>query len=243
MDPRVKLFFIIGATTIALLIRDAGWMLGFSALVLLVSFKLGLDSSFLAKRLKHFVPVMLMAMLSQLIFVRTGRPVLQPGDTVLITSDALQRALSLVGRLIIIFSCAGIMIREDRQQVITALSKMKIPYMFSFMLMIALRFIPVFARSFSQAMISLQLRGIDLSKVPFKKKVSLYSSLMLPVVSDAMLKSQDLGISMEARGFRAYPKRTYAREVSLSGQDIIWLAGLAVGFVLLITLYLKGFGR
>lgn len=243
MDPRVKLLFIIGSTTIALLIRNAVWMLAFTAVVILISFILGLEASFLTKRLKHFLPVMLMAMLSQLVFVRTGSPALQIGDTVLFTNVALERAISLVGRLIIIFGCAGIMIGEDRQQVIAALSKMKIPYMFSFMLMIALRFIPVFSQSFSQSMTSLQLRGIDLTKVPLKKKVSLYSSLMLPVVSDAMLKSQDLGISMEARGFRAYPKRTYARQVRLSSADIVWLIGLSLGFGILTVLYLKGFGR
>lgn len=243
MDPRVKLFFIIGATTIALMIREFGWMLAFSIWALSLSFKLGLDSSFLLRRLKHFVPVMLVAMLSQLIFIRSGEPLLQWNETVLVTQTAFHRAFSLVGRLIIIFSCAGIMINEDRQRVITALAKMKIPYMFSFMLMIALRFIPLFADSFSQAMTSLQLRGIDLSNVPMNKKVTLYSSLMLPVVSDAMLKSQDLGISMEARGFRAYPVRTYARDVRLSALDIAWLAGLFISFGFIITLYLKGFGR
>lgn len=240
MDPRVKLCFILSATTLAILIRDARWMMGFAVLVLAVCLFLGLEPAFLKRRMKHFIPVMLAAMLSQFLFVRTGTPVVTVGDTVLIRGDAIERAFNLVGRLLIIFACAGVMINENRQRVITALAKMRIPYVFNFMLMIALRFIPVFSQSFSNAMISMQLRGINLARVPFGKKVGLYSSLLLPVVSDAILKSQDLAIAMEARGFRAYKQRTYARELHLQTKDIVWLLGIGTGLILFIYLYWKG---
>ena len=109
---------------------------------------------------------------------------------------------------------------------INALSQMGLPYTFCFSLHIAIRFVPFFAEAFSQALTALQLRGIDLRRVPLRKKLRLYSSLLLPVVTDAVVQARRLVITMEARGFGALPKRTLYQEVTMNTLD--WLAVLVL---------------
>jgi energy-coupling factor transport system permease protein len=108
---------------------------------------------------------------------------------------------------------------ENSRRVITGLTQIGIPYMFAFMMMTALRFIPDYSRAFSDALVSIQLRGIELKKVPFGKKLRLYGYLLLPVTADAVVKSQDLAIAMEARGFGSYKKRTSYTHLTMLAKD------------------------
>ena len=95
---------------------------------------------------------------------------------------------------------------ENSRRVIAGLTQIGVPYMFAFMMMTALRFIPEFGAVFADALVSIQLRGVELKKVPLGRKLRLYGYLLLPVTADAVVKSQDLAIAMEARGFGAQKK-------------------------------------
>ena len=83
------------------------------------------------------------------------------------------------------------------------------------------------------------MRGVDIRKVKVGKKIKLYSYLLLPVVSDAIVKSQELAMALEARGFQAYPTRTFYLDLKLSTWDKIAIAALIVLLFILLIFYKK----
>ncbi len=239
LDPRMKLLSIIVITTMALLFFDMLWMLGLSLAALLLNVLLGADFTALFRRMRRFTQLLLIIALVQIVFVRTGQPILSINEFTLIYGDGLTRALNTGMRYFVIICSAAIMAGENSRRVIASLTQMKVPYMFAFMLMITLRFLPVFMESFSDAMISIQLRGVELKKVKLGKKIKLYSHLLLPVVADAIIKSQDLSTAMEARGFGALKKRTAYLVVRMRKPDYLYLllfSSVSAGVIVLYYL-------
>ncbi|HBG00355.1 MAG TPA: hypothetical protein DDW87_02105, partial [Firmicutes bacterium] len=160
-DPRVKLLWTLLCTTGALLFVRPGWMASLCLFTLAGTLFLGADLGSFALRLKRFVPLFLMIGVVQMLFTRTGRPVVLVQEYTMITLDGLLRAMTMAMRFFIILCAASVMARENSRRVIAALTKMGVPYLFSFMLLTALRFLPVFRVAFSDALTAIQLRGID----------------------------------------------------------------------------------
>lgn len=222
LDPRMKLFTIIIITTLALVFVDPLWMFGLALTAVLLDVLLGANFTVFFRRMRKFTHLLLIIILVQIVFVRTGTPVLSINNFTLIYNDGLMRGVNTGLRYFIILCSAAVMAGENSRRVIASLTQMKVPYMFAFMLMITLRFLPVFMESFTDAMTSIQLRGVELKKVKIGKKIKLYSYLLLPVVAEAIIKSQDLSIAMEARGFGAMKKRTTYFVVHMQKLDYLY---------------------
>lgn len=223
LDPRIKLLSTIIITTLALLFLDPLWMLGLCATAFFLDVFLGASFKAFLKRIRKLTSLLFIIIAVQVVFVRTGEPVLFLNHFTLIYDDGLVRGVNTAMRYFVIICSAAMMAGENSRRVIASLTQMKIPYTFAFMIMITLRFIPVFSESFSDAMTSIQLRGIELKKVKLGKKVRLYGHLLLPVVADAIIKSQDLSTAMEARGFGANKKRTAYLVVRMRQLDYLFL--------------------
>lgn len=218
-DPRVKLLWVLLCTTGALVFFRPMWMLGLTLFSLGGTLLFGVSLQALGRRLRGFLPLALVILALHILFVRAGNPlVIIRGYPVLYSGGVMRGATTLL-RFFVILCSAAVMARENTRRVLTALTKLGISYLFSFMLMIALRFIPSFSTSFSDALIALQLRGVELKKIPFGQKIRLYKDLVLPVVADAVVKSKELAIVMEARGFGALPTRTSYLDVRMTFAD------------------------
>ncbi len=219
-DPRVKLLAIMLSTSMSILFRDVIFLLGVAVFSFVLTLVFGANYKFLFNKLKRFIKLLIGVCVIQIIFVRTGEPVFTVGDYTLVYSDGFFRGVSMGLRFFTLISSAAIMESENSRKVIASLSKLHVPYTFSFMIMLTLRFIPFFMESFTDAMVSIQLRGIEVEKIPFGKRIKLYGYLLSPVVADAVIKSQDLAMAMEARGFGAMKKRTSFIEVKMCAKDV-----------------------
>lgn len=241
LDTRVKLFFVLMLTTMALIFKDPLWMLGLCVTSLIIAIILNADIFMFFKRLQHFYTFLLIIFLVQIVFVRQGPPLFAIGDFTIITQDGLFRALNTGMRFFVILCTASIMSGENSRRVIQGLVQMHVPYIFAFMVNIALRFLPQFREVFSDALTSIQLRGIELKEVPIRKRVNLYGHLLLPVVADAIVKSQDLAVAMEARGFGAMPRRTSYHKLHMSLLDwTIFTAFLILGIIVIYLYFTIG---
>lgn len=228
LDPRIKLLSVIIITSLALFYQQPLWMLMLSVSAFCLTVMLGADFIAFFKRIRRFSGLLIIIALLQIIFVRTGESLLTTNGFVLAYSDGLLRGVNTSMRFFVIICSAAVMAGENSRRVIASLIKLKIPYTFAFMVMITLRFVPVFAESFSDAITSVQLRGVELKKVKPGKKIRLYSHLLLPVVADAIIKSQELSTAMEARGFGAMKKRTAYIDVCLGLKDYLFLIVLII---------------
>lgn len=230
LDPRVKLFFVTAAASLALLYKDTVQMLVLSAAVFIGAVLLGADLRSFFARLRRFLALIAGIAVLQAVFFRTGEPVIGLGNFPLLTQDGLSRGITTGMRLFVILCSASVMASENSRRVLQGLIQMRVPYMLCFMASTALRFLPSFSQDFSDALVSMQLRGIELRKVPARKRLKVFSSLLLPVIAGAVVKSQDLAAAMETRGFGAMKTRTSYDELQMRAADWIALILLALAF-------------
>lgn len=227
-DPRVKLLAILLTTTLALLFQSVWWMVGLTAITLVLALLLGADLMGFFKKFRAFLSLILLLVVVQLVFVREGNPLLVIGNFTLVTDLGLVRGVATGLRFFIILCAAGVMAAENYRRVVQGLVQLHVPYTFAFMLSIALRFLPLFGEEFSDSVTAIQLRGIELKEVKWRRRMSLYGHLLLPVVAGAVIKSQDLATAMEARGFRAKKQRTSYLHLTLTALDWTLLVALVL---------------
>jgi len=63
--------------------------------------------------------------------------------------------------------------------------------------------------------------------------------LFFPVVYGALIKAQQLSEAMEARGFRAYPQRTYLRRLKLNPADYVLMLSFVAATLVLVWVQIR----
>ncbi|MGB9663011.1 MAG: energy-coupling factor transporter transmembrane component T family protein [Moorellaceae bacterium] len=113
--------------------------------------------------------------------------------------------------------------------------KLKVPYLYAFMLVTALRFIPILREELDLILQAQRARGYDLEGRNFIRKIKAILPLALPLLLLSVRRARTMAISMETRGFGSGP-RTHLRTIDLQPQDIVVMAFCLVCVVLLAVL-------
>jgi energy-coupling factor transport system permease protein len=109
-----------------------------------------------------------------------------------------------------------------------ALRKMGLPFGMAFILTAAMRYVPLIGQKLRQIMDAQSSRGIDLR---FRIKNMLnFMALLLPLLVQSFILSDELAMAMEARGF-GREKRSSHIEYRLNAADLILMSG---GLILLV---------
>ncbi len=102
------------------------------------------------------------------------------------------------------------------------------------MVSIGIRFLPILTREIKDSMVAIQLRGIEIEKIPLKKRLYIYSYLFTPILVSTIIRAQKLSMSVEMRGFRAYEQRTSYMVLKMSYIDyLIIFSGFLCASVLM----------
>ncbi|MEG3071200.1 MAG: energy-coupling factor transporter transmembrane component T [Candidatus Syntrophopropionicum ammoniitolerans] len=239
LDPRTKMIMVVCLSILALLYNTPAqlFLLFVFTLMLLLFFNFRLNV--IGVYLKPFLALMLFLFVVQCVFSPSGLSILSVGQVSLVTSGGLLLGSSMVLRIIVVTAAAMLFTTFSPRDFILGLVQWKVPYELAFMVFIALRFLPVFRDELVNVITAVQLRGVDLKKVPWKQKLDLYRRLFFPVVYGVMLKAQHLAVSMESRGFRAYPTRTYLRRLNLYYADYIVMVTFLAATITLIVIGLS----
>lgn len=228
-DPRAVIIANAALSLVALFTRDL--IIITAALVCAAVFAgfIGADPLRAVIKLRHFFVVMAATAVLQSVFNKSGAVIIQAAGVALLTSGGLAGGALVMLRMgILVISGAAIASRGPRKN-IQALIRLKIPYELAFMTYTAIYFIPLMAREMQDSLIAVQLRGIDLKRIPVRKRAGVYTYLLFPAVSSAIVKAQDLAASIELRGFRAYPERTSLTVLRMRAADYLIIALFACG--------------
>lgn len=227
---------VICLTSLALLYNTPGRLLLVLAFTMALLFVFHFELSSIGEYLKPFLSLMLFLFVIQCIFSPTGTVLLAVGPVHLITSGGLASGASAVLRIVVVTAAAMLLTTFNSRDFVLALVQSKVPYELAFMVFIALRFLPVFRDELTNVVTAIQLRGVELKKVPWGQKTRLYRRLFFPVVYGVLLKAQQLAVSMEARGFRAYPRRTYLRRLSFYSIDYVAMLVFLIITIMLVLM-------
>ena len=228
LDPRTKLTIIICLTSTAVIINNWAFLSGFCLVSFLLLIIFGVSPWGMVKRIRVLLYMVVVIALMQSIFAPSGQTLLAVGSLKLITSGGLVKAAEFILRMLIIIASAGILSTSNHREIIQGLVQWKLPYEIAFMASMGIRFLPAFAEEFRDAMTAVQLRGVDIRKLPLRQKLEVTASLFQPVVAGALLKSRDISMSIEMRGLRAYPSRTSYLVLELVREDYIVMFSVVV---------------
>jgi energy-coupling factor transport system permease protein len=123
-----------------------------------------------------------------------------------------------------------------------ALSRVKLPYKFIFILGTAIRLTPLVDETYHDILDAQKLRGHDISKMNvFMKIKEGYLPVFVPLILSLLRRASDLDVAIESRGFGAPVKRTSVEDLSMKRLD--WIAAVltVLGTVGIIT-FMYAFG-
>jgi len=184
-------------------------------------------------RLQRIGKLIVTLMFFQILFRSEGTVYFSYG-IISVTSGGISYGLISSMRFFLIILIASLLFDVPYSHYLLAFKAWKLPYEISFMVASVIHFIPIFSLEFSKCIEALQLRGIDLKTLKWRDRPKAYTSLIFPVIAQAISDVQYRTISLELRGFRLHKTRTSIYVDKLEIRDwITQFIAIAV-FVLII---------
>ena len=224
LDPRVKLFLLAGLSTAAIVAQTPATLLSLLVLVAVILLAGGVKPGYVWIKLRGLFSLIVMLFFLQCLFNRNGDAMLTVSGFPLITTLGFQIAVFVSLRLLIVILSALVVAVGETRDYLLALTSLKLPYEIAFMALAALRFLPILREEAQDVLCAAQMRGLQIKKAGLRRQVGAYFSIILPVVAGAISRAEQISIAMEARGFRAYPRRTSMRRLSMRKADWVYLA-------------------
>jgi energy-coupling factor transport system permease protein len=178
----------------------------------------------------------------QSIFVPSGSILFSVGRLSLITTGGLIKGVMMVLRMTIVLVSASIMTTSTSREIVQGFVQWKVPYEIAFMVSVAVRFLPMLTEEIRDTLTALQLRGVEIKRIPAGKRIRVYSYLFMPVILGTIVKSQELSTAMEMRAFRAYPKRTSYMVLKMNPRDYAVIAASIIACTAVLVVYYLGIG-
>ncbi len=239
LDPRTKLVMVLCLSTLGVFIQDVRLLTAVLCVAAVLSIASGSRLFVLIRKFRRILWLFVAIAVIQSLFAPSGRVLVSIGKINIMTSGGLYRGVAMVLRMSIVMVSATIMATSNSREIIQGLVQWKIPYEIAFMVSVAIRFLPLLTDEIKNVVTAVQLRGIELDRIPVRQRLKVYSYLIMPVVSGAVIKSRELATTMETRAFRAYPRRTSYMVLTMNGSDYaVMLASLALSIITL-ALYLQ----
>ena len=242
LHPYTKIAFIIIVSIMCLLATD----LTFLALMVLAMLAIAAYGRLLQESLHQLKLIIFMSIIFILITVITmpngdilgyiipqGVPFI--GGLIPVTSGGLTIGLVLTLRfMVLIFAFQLFLISTQPRDLVHAIEKIGLPIDYILMFIIALRFIPTLQIEGQRIHEAQLARGYN-PGTGFIGKIRSVAPIVIPLVSNALLRSNVLGLTIDMRGYRI-GKRTIVRQRVFARRDyivMIILTGAGCGFIAL----------
>jgi energy-coupling factor transport system permease protein len=234
LHPYTKIAFIVVVSIMCLISTD----LAFLTLMVLAMLVFAAYSRLLTESLQQLKLILVMSIIFILITIITipnGAtlgyliPPAVPlvGGLVPITEGGLTIGLVLTLRfMVLIFAFQLFLISTQPRDLVHAMEKTGMPIDYILMFIIALRFIPTLQIEGQRIHEAQLARGYN-PGTGFIGKIRSVAPIVIPLVSNALLRSNVLGLTIDMRGYRT-GRKTPVRERVFAKRDYAVLAVLAI---------------
>jgi energy-coupling factor transport system permease protein len=243
LHPYTKIAFILVVIAMCLVATD----LAFLTLMVVAMLAFAAYGRLLAESLQQLKLIIAMSVIFILITVITmpggdilgyvipqGVPLI--GGAIPITTGGLIIGFVLTLRfMILIFAFQLFLISTQPRDLVQAMEKTGLPIDYILMFIIALRFIPTLQIEGQRIHEAQLARGFN-PGTGFIGKIRSVAPIVIPLVSNALLRSNVLGLTIDMRGYRT-GKKTPVRERVLAKRDYAVLSVLVIagcGFIALV---------
>lgn len=238
-DPRTKIVIVLCLSSLGVFIQKIDILFIVLLISLITSLLVKSNLFSIIKKIKRVLYLFILIAIIQSIFTPAGKPIISIGDFSLLTLEGLEKGIQFVLRMGIIIISATILGTSNSRDIVQGLIQWRIPYEIAFMVSVGIRFLPMLTEEIKDSVNAIQLRGIELQEIPFKRKLKMYSYIFTPIVSSSIFKAQNLSVAMEARAFRVFPNRTSYRVLKMSFNDYITIVlSLCITVIIFILVYI-----
>ncbi|MCR8641110.1 energy-coupling factor transporter transmembrane protein EcfT [Paenibacillus sp. N1-5-1-14] len=226
IDPVSKLVWVIVMSILLLSYERADVQLGlFGAvgIIGLVGAKLWIRAIWRAIRIPLYIGIPYFIL--QLLFV-SGETVIWKIGTFEITAEALDFAIAISIRFLtlILVSFLFVATTEPRMFVLALSQHLKLPYRFTFAILIALRFVPLLEKEAETIRLAQRLRGLREPK-GLRNRYIAWKRFVLAVFIQAVRRAQQTANAMDTKGFGVYTDRTYLNLVPVLASGVYFAIG------------------
>jgi energy-coupling factor transport system permease protein len=237
LDPRTKMFLLIGAFVLAFLFVNPPYGIGVLAIVL----AFGAAAKSLVNLERIWFILLMIAVMTVILWTVFGS-----GETPLfwfVEREALLYAIGAALRIDIMIVAGMIFLSTTRnEEIATGLVKLGIPYRFAFAVSTALRLVPTIAATGSTIGQAQRSRGLDLESGNIIQRVRKNTPLLIPVFVSTIRSTNVFSMALESKGFGASPQRTYFLKIEMTRRDALVLASFAALLVAALALRFSGYG-
>lgn len=229
-DPRIKFIILLCVSTISITIQNI--------LILFLLFVFGFIY-FLILKTKKFNPFSYFKRLISIIFpillfqtilyfnplfpiYIIPKDIAIIGGWMILSWDGIYYGLIISFRfMILILSGSIFAMTTNRKDFLLGLIKMKIPYVISFMVSLALYFLPLILMESDELQMAMEAKGISITHGNAKSRILNLKILLTTMLFNFILNTNNMAMALQARGFHANGKRTYFHEIKISILDAI----------------------
>ena len=261
MDFRPKLLLLVAITAVAFLWESPLLLFALAAGLLLTCLRSGVSSRYIGLVLKLMVPVCALLLLTHGFFnvehvkALLGRRELVPllvipkriwliGGGVL-SREGLLYGISVALKTIAITLVVPLVIfTTDVDRMIVGMVRARIPYKIAFIFAATLRFFPLLLTDIGAIIDAQRMRGLALEQMGPLRRIRVYARVAVPLILGAMVKSQQLEVVLQAKGFSGSKQRTYLHDSELGAADYVLFA-VAGGFLIaaVVLYFTLGIGK
>ena len=195
--------------------------------------------SFAGKRLRTLALFALFIFAAQVVFTRSGRPLLHlPVVGLTITDCGLIAGANMALRFFNVIAASTLfVVTTEPMRLASALMQAGVPYRYGFTLVTALRFVPLLGTE-AEAVRAAQLaRGVALDRPSILGVWELIRYTLVPLTVSSLSRVEGLTIAMEGRAFGLYSKRTYRQPLPFCWRDALGalLAAVIAALLLIVV--------
>jgi energy-coupling factor transport system permease protein len=230
LDPRTKLFLMLGSFGIAVLFTSPGPLLALLAIILAYA-ALSRSMGNLRRIWGLLVSIALVSVVSWSLFVHGTTPlfwrVTWEGLTFGVGSAIKIDSMIISG--LVFLSATKI------EEIVLGLIRLRVPFQAAFAFSLGIRMVPTIIGTAVTVTEAQRSRGLDLESGGLRTRVRTYIPLLVPIFLHTLRNTDQLAKALESRGFAARHERTSLLEIGLHARDVVALGvgGLALaGFIL-----------
>ncbi|HSR10361.1 MAG TPA: energy-coupling factor transporter transmembrane component T [Thermodesulfobacteriota bacterium] len=151
---------------------------------------------------------------------------------------AAQLFLAILFSSLMTLTTSPLQLSQGLEKMMRPLKRFRVPVEdFSLMTMLAVKFIPVLLEETQRIIKAQSARGVDFETGNFFRRAKNLLPVLTPLFNGVFQRADDLATALVARGYVRGAKRTYLRELNMTGKDFAVL-GLVVAFTIALC---KGF--
>jgi len=217
LDPRIKLFWLIGNLCFVFFLQES-WVLLLCLLLVLLTNKLaGIPFCEFSTLLKILSVIGTQIIILQAFLYHQGTIIGQIIGLKIYLGGIFLGINSFLVLLNLALLCLQFTMWTSPEDLTLLLVKFHLPPKYAVLVGLALHFLPVMEKDLTAIYESQQARGLELST--FFQKVKGLMPVMLPLILKALKRSEEVALSMELKGYTLHQERTFLHTIAFSKLD------------------------